>query len=196
MVPIPFHDTDEIAQLGMAAFLHIAPPIPGHAQRHGALLIINARGEPMEFGYNRVELLQSALWRTLDREQAAIRRLAISLFEATTLTPSLLLCRADVVGPHVFGAASGLSLSLPLVRLAPAQAVIGYAGGEAQQTIETVDQHGECLETHLFWTPDIPGGPAANLFDRLQARGLVLEPFTRAQEGLREVYGDLWAEQP
>ncbi|MHB9025113.1 MAG: hypothetical protein ACYC7E_13230 [Armatimonadota bacterium] len=193
-MPIPFHDADEIAQLGMAAFLHIAPPVPGGAQRHGAVLLINARGEPMEFGYNRVELMQSALWRDVDREQAVIRRLAISLFEAITLTPALLLCRADVVGPHVFGETGGLSLAIPLVRLAPAQALIGYVGSEAHQNLEMVDEHGECIDTRLYWTPAAPSGPAADLFDRLAARGLLLEPFARAQEGLREVYGDLWTE--
>jgi len=193
-MPIPFHDADEIAQLGLASFLHIAPPVPGSAQRCGALLTINARGEPLEFGYNRVELMQAVLWRALDREQAAIRRLALSLFQAATLTPSLLLCRADVVSPHLFGPASGLTVTLPVVRLAPNGAVIGYAGAEAQQVVETFDQHGECLDVQLFWMPEQPAGAVADLFARLVERGLVLEPFARAQDGLREVYGDLWAD--
>ena len=101
-MPITFHDTDEIAHLGTAAFLQIAPPLPGDEQRYGALFIINARGEPLEFAYNRLELQHATLWRALDREQAAIRRLAITLFDAVTLAPSLLLCKADVVGPHIF----------------------------------------------------------------------------------------------
>ena len=187
-MPIAFHDADEIAQLGMAAYLHIAPPLPDSALRHGALLVLNARGEPMEFSYNRIELMQPVLWRALDREQAAIRRLALSLFEAATQTPALLLCRADVVGPHIFGQASGLTLHIPVVRLAPLGALVGYAGEEARQTVETVDEHGELLEIALFWTPEAPAGPAAVLFERLVQRGLILEPFVRAQEGLREVY--------
>ncbi len=195
-MPIPFHDIDEIDQLGAAAFLHIAPPVEGSTQRHGALLVINARGEPLEFGYNKVELLQSTLWRTLDREAAAVRRLAISLFEAATLTPALLLCRADVVSPHVFGPAGGLAVSIPIVRLAPAGTPVGYAGAEAHGTVETVDQHGECLDVLLFWTPEPPVGPVAELFTRLTERGLLLEPFARAQEGLREVYADLQAGKP
>jgi hypothetical protein len=140
-----------------------------------------------------VELLQHVLWRALDREQAAIRRLAVALFEAATLTPALLLCRADVVGPHVFGPAGGLALSIPVARLAPAGTAIGYSGGEAHDLVEAADEHGECLETHVYWTPDRPAGPACELFDRLVSRGLALEPFARAQDGLREVYGDLWA---
>ena len=191
-MPISFHDTDEIAQLGLAAFLHFAPPIPGNAQRHGALFIINARGEPQEFGYNRLEPQQPILWRDIDREQAVMRRLTRSLFEAITLAPSLLLCRADVVGPHLFSARNGLTLPIPVVRLAPSTALIGYAGDEARETVEAVDENGECQETHLFWTPEPPTGAVAALFTRLLERGLPLEPFTRAQGGLREVYGDLW----
>lgn len=187
-MPVSFHDPDEISTLGTAAYLHIAPPRPGDAQRYGALFITNARGEPLEFAYNRLELQQAALWRTLDREQAAIRRLVTTLFDAVTLTPSLLICQAEVVGPHIFGD-GGLSLSIPVVRLALAPSLVGYVGREAQETIETVDEHGECHDVHLFWTPQPPEGPVAMLFSRLVERGLTLEPFVRAQQGLREVYG-------
>ncbi|HEY3377946.1 MAG TPA: hypothetical protein VGL77_10695 [Armatimonadota bacterium] len=192
---IAFHDTDEMAHLGTAAFLHIAPPLPGDEQRYGALFIINARGEPLEFAYNRLELQHPTLWRSIDREQAAIRRLAISLFEAVTLAPSLLICRADAVGPHIFGA-SGFTLPIPVVRLAPTATLAGYVSCEAQQTIETVDENGECQDVHLFWTPRPPEGPVAELFARLLERGLSLEPFARAQQGIREVYGELWGTQP
>jgi len=195
-LPISFHDADETAQLGVAAFLHIAPPAADDPLRYGALFIINARGEPQEFSHNRLELQQPVLWRALDREQAAIRRLARTLFEAVTLTPSLLLCRADRVGPHVFGAGDSLALAIPVVRLAPAGALVGYTGVEAQQTIETVDQHGECYDTHLFWSPQPPTGPVETLFTRLVERGLALEPFARAHEGLCEVYPDLRTDEP
>ena len=194
-VPITFHDTDEIAHLGTAAFLHIAPPRPGDDHRYGALFIINARGEPLEFAYNRLELQHPTLWRSLDREQAAIRRLAITLFEAVTLAPALLVCQANVVDPHIFGA-SGFTLSIPIVRLAMAVSPAGYVGSEAQETSEMVDEHGECHEAHLFWTPRPPEGPVAALFARLIERGLTLEPFARAQQGLVEVYGDQWQAQP
>jgi hypothetical protein len=194
-VPITFHDTDEIAHLGTAAFLQMAPPRPDDAHRYGALFIINARGEPLEFAYNRLELQHATLWRSLDREQAAIRRLAITLFEAVTLAPSLLICQADVVGPHIFGA-DGFTLSIPVLRLAPSHALTGYVGREAQETLETVDENGECQDVRLFWTPRPPEGPVATLFARLLERGLTLEPFARAQQGLAEVYGEQWSTEP
>lgn len=190
-MPISFHDTDEIAHLGTVAFLHIAPALPGDEHRYGALFIINARGEPLEFAYNRLELQHSTLWRALDREQAAVRRLAITLFEAVTLAPSLLVCRADAVGPHIFGA-RGVTLPIPVVRMAATATLAGYVSREAQETIETVDEHGECQDIHLFWTPRAPEGPVAALFARLVERGLTLEPFARAQQGLQDVYGNLW----
>lgn len=191
-MPIAFHDADEIAQLGLAAYFHRAPLLPERDERFGALLIINARGEPLEFAYNRVELMSPALWRGIDREDAALRRLAITLFDAVTLTPALLLCRADVVGPHVFGSTTGLRPTVPVARLAPADRLIGYHAGEAAHDIEAIDEQGEVLPVCVYWTPEEPTGEAAALFARLVERGLALEPFARAQEGLREVYGDLW----
>ncbi len=189
VLPVPFHDAEDIAELGAAAFLHMLPSREG-AQRLGALLFINARGEPLEFAYNRIELMQNMLWRAADQQQAAARRLALSLFEAVTLVPALLLCRADVIGPHLFGAADGLSLCIPVGRLAAADESVGYLGSEEQVVVETIDDNGECHDTHLFWTPAPPSGAAATLFEKLVARNLLLEPFTRAEKGLREVYGE------
>src|ERR1051325_11650422 len=53
-VPIPFRDQDERDEWGTAAYLRLTldPDRPGY---RGALFQINARGEPVEFTYNRVE---------------------------------------------------------------------------------------------------------------------------------------------
>ena len=64
------------------------------------------------------------------------------------------------------------------------------AGAEEAQTVETADSAGEIQDTHVFWTPGPPAGAAAELFTRLAQRGLLLEPFERAGEGLRVVFGD------
>ncbi|MBF8299248.1 MAG: hypothetical protein HW397_297 [Dehalococcoidia bacterium] len=52
-MPIPFHDADDVSELGLAGFLKIDAPKP--ATFHGALFLTNARGEPVEFTYNRSE---------------------------------------------------------------------------------------------------------------------------------------------
>lgn len=190
-MPIPFHDAEDLEELGAAAFLHVEQLRPGSPERFGALLFINARGEPLEFAYNRVELLSNTLWRPLDRVQAAVRRLAISLFRECSLTPALLFCRADAVDPHLFGPAGHLTLEVPVGRIATAAEAVGYIGSEGQSTVETADSAGQLQETHLFWTPGPPEGTAYVLFHRLAERGLLLEPFDRAAKGLREVYADI-----
>jgi len=190
-LPIPFHDAEDLEELGAAAFLHVDQLRPHSPERFGALLFINARGEPLEFAYNRVELLSNTLWRPLDRGQAAVRRLALSLFRECSLTPVLLFCRADVVDPHLFGTTGQLMLEVPVGRIATATEAVGYIGSERLATIDTADSSGEIRETHLFWIPDPPEGAAALLFNRLSERGLLLEPFERAAMGLREVYAEL-----
>jgi hypothetical protein len=189
-LPIPFQDTEDIEELGAAAFLHVEQPEAGSPERFGALFFINARGEPLEFVYNRIELLSDVLWRPTDRVRSAIRRLAVTLFHEATLTPRLLLCRAEVIDPHLFGPTGQITLTVPVGRIATTAEAVGYAGGETEETIETPDSTGEFLDTHVFWTPAPPEGPAAELFTRLAQRGLVLEPFDRAAKGLRELYGD------
>ncbi len=200
-MPIPFHDTEDLAQLGAAAFLHVTGHVPagrggelgdelGSGMLWGALLFINARGEPLEFAYNRLELLGNVLWRPAARAQAAVRRLAGTLFEAATLTPNLLLCRATAVEPHLFGPAGQLRLEIPVGRIAAAHETVGYSNAEFLAEITTPNSEGEDQETHIFWT-EPPSGPAAALFELLAQRGLIWEPFDRATLGLREVYGEV-----
>lgn len=52
-MPIPYRDVDDVEELGLAAYLRIvaADDRSGYA---GALFAINARGEPIEFTYNRI----------------------------------------------------------------------------------------------------------------------------------------------
>jgi hypothetical protein len=169
-LPIPFHDTEDLEALGAAAFLHVEQPAPGSPQRYGALLFLNARGEPLEFVYNRIELLSDVLWRPIDRARSAVRRLAITLFHEATLTPALLLCRADTIDPHLFGPHGQIALAVPVGRIATAAEAVGYAGTEQQETVETADSSGEVLETHVFWTPRVPteggGGGAPSAAER------------------------------
>jgi hypothetical protein len=189
-LPVPFHDVEDLEELGSAAFLHVEAPSALSAQRFGSLFFMNARGEPLEFAYNRVELIGSGLWRPADRSLAAVRRLAATLFQASTLTPTLLLCRADAVPPHLFGPDGQITLQIPVGRVAASAEAVGYTTQEAETIVETADGAGELLETHIFWTPGPPDHAARDLFDRLVRRGLVLEPFERAGKGLREIYGD------
>ena len=175
-MPIEFHDAEAVEVLGFAAFLHVE--FAGETA-YGALLFINARGEPQEFVFTHLELLSKVLWRGADRAAGAARRLCASLFASATLAPRFLLFRAEAVAPSLFGDEGGISLAIP------AGAV---TAGDENDGFETFDGKGEMIWTRVAWSGDAPNG---ELFELLVERGLVWEPFERAARGLREAFGDL-----
>ena len=77
-MPIPFSDVEDYDELGSAAFLKVERS-PDNACCLGALLVISARGEPLEFGYNRVRVPQPYLWRDEDLRRHTEQRLTTSL---------------------------------------------------------------------------------------------------------------------
>ncbi len=180
-MPIPFRDADDLAELGLAGYLTIEPA-PIGAGYLGALFLINARGEPVEFTYNRIEVANTFLWRPADLRRHAQRRLTASLLSACPQLPRLLLCRADEVGPELF--TQDLSLSLPVGRLSQDLRAVDSSTGEIAEVAADAD------DSHLFWVPAPPGEASSErrLMDALIARGLLDEPFDRAQAGLHEVY--------
>src|SRR5262249_12651185 len=101
-MPIAFSDVEEIDGLGSAAFFIVERRLDG-ACCLGALLIISARGEPLEFGYNRVRVPQPFLWRAADLRRYTDRRLTASLLSVCSQQPRLLLCLADEIGVQLFG---------------------------------------------------------------------------------------------
>ena len=175
-MPIEFHDAHAVELLGFAAFLRIETR--GDVA-YGALLFINARGEPQEFVFNQLELLNEVLWRDSDREAGAGRRLCASLFASTTLAPRFLLFDASALAPELLSVESGISLAIP-------------AGGVAQSDegagFETFDGEGEMRWTRVDW---IGAAPDGELFGLLCERGLIWEPLERAGAGLREAFGEL-----
>ena len=182
-MPIPFSDVEDDDGLGSAAFLKVERS-PDHACCLGALLVISARGEPLEFGYNRVRVPQPYLWREEDLRRHTERRLTMSLLSVCSQQPRLLVCLASEVTARLF--AQDLQVEVPVVRVGVA--VLSHA----RVDIET----GEVLENedarpHVAWQPAPPNADSMErrLFEHLTAHGLLLEPFERAALGLREVYG-------
>ena len=175
-MPIEFHDAEAVELLGFAAFLHVE--FEGEVA-YGALLFINARGEPQEFVFTHLELLSEVLWRNADRETGAARRLCASLFASATLAPRFLLFGAEAIAPELFGAQGGISLAIPAG---------GVARAASDEGFETFDGQGEMIGTRVDWNGDAPDGELLGL---LVERGLVWEPFERAARGLREAFGEL-----
>ncbi len=182
-MPIPFSDVEEYDELGSAAFLKLERSADD-ACCLGALFVVSARGEPLEFGYNRVGVPQPYLWRQADLRHYTERRLASSLLSVCSQQPRLLVCLGHEVSTRLFG--QDLQLELPVVRV-----------GEGHPVRRRVDPDtGEVLEEeesppHVEWQPAIPdaGSVEWRLFEHLSAHGLLLEPFERAAAGLQEVYG-------
>ena len=175
-MPIEFHDAQAVELLGFAAFLHVE--MWGDIA-YGALLFINARGEPQEFVFNRLELLNEVLWRDSDRKAGAQRRLCASLFASTTLAPRFLLFDARAIDAALWSEENGIALAIAAGGLSEASEGEGF---------ETSDSLGEMIGTSVEW---IGAPPEGELFELLVERGLVWEPFERAGAGLREAFSEL-----
>lgn len=195
-MPIPYHDTDELEELGAAAFLVVEPTPTGGtaggtargtaggtargagAGYVGALFLVNARGEPLEFAYNQVQTPGTFLWRQADLRRHAERKLAASLLAVCERTPRLLLCRAEQVSAELFG--QDLRVAVP----------VGRVAGPPRVDPTTGEIFDPPPRPQLSWQPAPPadGTPERRLVDGLAASGLLLEPFERAALGLREAY--------
>ncbi len=181
-MPIPFQDVDEADVPGSAGFLKIERSADG-ACCLGALFVVNPRGEPLEFAYNRVTAPRPFLWRQADLRRHVERRLTASLLSVCTHQPRLLLCLADEVSASLFSQDITLDVPVGLVGepVAPRRLV-------DQETGEVLDE--EAAPEQVSWLPAPPGAGSAErrLFDHLASHGLLREPFERATIGLREVY--------
>jgi hypothetical protein len=180
-LPIAFHDTIDLEELGDAAYLKIMPG-SNDFEFLGAIFVINARGEPIEFAYNRVELPRTFLWRRSDLRRQEERRLAVSLLTICSRNPRLLLSRAEEVGSELF--CEDLRLDVPSGRIGHPLQAVSFCDQEVQETFE------QPTPLQLFWFPSAPlsGSAERRLFERLRDHRLLEEPFERAETGLAEVY--------
>jgi hypothetical protein len=180
-MPVPFRDAEEVAELGAAGYLKIVA-LPDGGEFRGALFLINARGEPLEFTYNRIQTPSTFLWRQDDIRRHAVRKLTTSLLDTCPKIPQFIICMAEEVHNELF--CNELHLSIPVCRVASLLQATPHSKLEIQATIESPEP------MHLFWFPFKPPDESIEerLVNQLIARGLLLEPFERAMVGLREVY--------
>ena len=180
-MPVPFRDADEVEELGAAGYLKIDASVDGSVFR-GALFLINARGEPLEFTYTKIETPHTFLWRQDDIRRHAIRKLVTSLLATCRKVPRFIIGLADEVYHELF--CIDLQLSIPVCRIASLMQATSHSSLEVEATTDTPEP------LHLFWFPGKPAEESIEyrLFNRLIAHGLLLEPFDRALIGLREVY--------
>lgn len=180
-MPIPFRDADDLIDLGTAGYLKIEP-LSNKTGYQGALFLINARGEPIEFTYNRIETPHTFLWRQEDIHRNAARKLTTSLLTLCPKIPRLLLCLAEEVGSELF--CQDIQVSVPVCRIAPAIKSTSFSGSEVKDNVQASEP------LNLFWFPGKPQDDAIELklLQELLSWSLIIEPFERASIGLREVY--------
>src|SRR4030066_2062110 len=133
LMPIPYHDADEQNDLGIAGYLKILPA-QDESGYQAALFLINARGEPIEFTYNRIETPHTFLWRQDDIRRHAMRKLTASILSLCPKKPRLILCLAEEVRSELF--CQDIQVSIPVCRLASAIEVTSYSGDESQDTLK------------------------------------------------------------
>lgn len=166
-MPIPFQD-QEIHSYGTAGYLTFLPPTPKGVWL-GALFVMNAYGEPVEFTHARVSSPNPVLWQPDHLRARCVESLCASMFDVCPVVPDLVLCLAEEVGPRMLG--DDLRPDIPIGRI-------------------TRDGSGGNISTE--WSTDFIADSAHDrLYKRLCERGLLLEPFERAITGLRQVYGEL-----
>ena len=177
-MPIPFRDLRDEENQGLAGYLRFVSEEDGHGIR-GALFLVDARGEPVDFAFSRIDVPGSFLWRTGEAKRHAIASLATVLFQACPKTPSVLLALSDEVHPRLF--TEDLVVEVPLCRVAEGDSV-PYAIDESVETLT--------ITLHLFWVGHTPNDASAarQVLNALRARQLVTEPFERAAKGLEEAF--------
>ena len=165
-MPIPFQDqdTDPAGTAGFLKFLtHTAKGV-----WLGALFVMNSRGEPVEFTHARVSSPNPLFWRPDHLRTRCLESLCASMFDVCPVVPDLILCITEEFDLRLL---EHIKLEIPMGRVA-------YDGSGGNISTE--------------WSVDsIADSPADRLHKQLCERGLLLEPFVRAEAGLRQVYGEL-----
>ncbi|MGC8861528.1 MAG: hypothetical protein ACP5R5_01995 [Armatimonadota bacterium] len=174
---------DEIA--GTVGFLRFVPR--KGSEWLGALFLMNAMGEPVEFTHARLKAPSSALWHQDDLRTYCVRSLCVAMFDACPVSPLVILCRAEEVGPHLFS--EQIQVDMPVGRAARSDLPTTVSPAERPEAEKRTEAG---IEYSVYWTPDAPepGSDARRLFDAVSSRGMLVEPFQRVEAGLREVYPD------
>jgi hypothetical protein len=165
-MPVPYRKLPRAALEGVAAFVDVVRARTAR-QIVGALLLIDGRGQPLEFVHNVVDVPGGFLWPEDKVKSVGTAVLVHSLFDACQREPDLLVCR-DTLGTPDF-CRDELAPAIPFAQI--------VAGDEA---------------TPAAWgwinDPPAPGMRAHLLYEHLARRGFIEEPFARLQDGLRIAY--------
>jgi hypothetical protein len=171
---IPFRSF-AIEEAGLAAYLRVLRAFGDESETRGALLVVNAIGEPVEFCCAALQPPTSALWRPEDLRRRAAAALTRALFEECGSQPRLLLGLAAEIDSVLFRV--DVRPGIATCRVVPGNPVDITEGEMA------TDQG-----PRLIWVDERPGrdSPERQLLNRLINNDLLAEPFIRAEAALAE----------
>ena len=114
-MPVPYRKLPRAAQEGVAAFVDVVRARTAR-QIVGALLLIDGRGQPLEFVHNVVDVPGGFLWPEDKVRAVGTTVLVHSLFDACQREPDLLVCR-DTLGTPDF-CRDELAPAIPFAQIA------------------------------------------------------------------------------
>jgi hypothetical protein len=165
---IPYRKATRSIDEGCVAYLDVLH-MPAQHTFYGALFLIDGKGRPLEFVHNVLAAPSGFLWDSARVRALGIAMLTHSLFEACRREPDLLICR-DTLGSIEF-CREEIAPAIPFAQVKPMP-------------------EGIPAEWHWVNDPPGPGMRAHTLFETLRVHGMLLEPFQRITQGLREIYPD------
>jgi hypothetical protein len=177
-LPIPFRDLGEDEPSGVAGFLRFIDEPDGRGIR-GALFIMSARGEPIEFAFTRIDVRSGVLWRPGHARSRAVSVLTKALFESSCNQTDVVLTLAEETPPAVFS--ENIRPEIPLCRVASQDSVAVAPSETAQPLSESL---------MLYWISGLPPADSvtARTVELLEQRQLLIEPFERAALGIQEAF--------
>ncbi len=172
-MPLPYHRPRRADSEGGAAFLQVVSS-RSDGTFYGGLLVLDARGEPVEFVYTSIKAPGGFLWPETRVSESATLALAHSLFDACVKSPDLLIAPVTLASPEF--CLREVAVAIPFV-------LIEFGEGELPATLRWVNE------------PPGAGMRAESILQSLAERRFLVEPFSRISAGLREVYPDArWTE--
>lgn len=165
-MPVPYRKAPRSVEIGQAAYLDILW-LPGDRTFYGGLLIMDGKGQPLEFVHNSLAAPAGVLWPEEKVRALGTVTLAHSLFDACRREPDLLVGLPELGTPEMLRAE--LAPAIPFVQVVPAE---------------------EGIPAQWNWINEPPtqGMRAAILAQELARRGFLVEPFERLWHALRMVY--------
>ena len=168
-MPITYRQPPKSSQSQCSAYIEVLWA-PEKSTFYGGLLIMDAKGQPLEFVHNTLTAPSGFLWPPDRIRTLGVAELCHSVFKACRLEPLILVCQSSLGTPDY--CKSAIAPSIPFAQ-------IGNSASERE--FEWIWVNGQ----------PPPASAAFMLAQDLMSHGFVTEPFHRVRSGLVELYPDV-----